>query len=297
MREHGKMTTLFAGMVVFAVCFLLPLCAGFKSHEFRYCQDTSFCRRHRKFDGTIEKATYSVHELHQLTDGSLRGELRNEMDAGSPLTLSVLALADGIFRVKVEELAKGVQRYQVQDVLVGEVPNKAVSGAVFSTADGMATLTVANRRLVIQLAPKPFTAHLELAGKPIISLNPRNRLKWEVLRNKGDPGALEDVTGENDGLWEESFGAHRDTRPKGPASVSMLFRTFLPWPEPTKRIRHQVCVNIPALSSYAFHDFESEQTFSGKRNHATHIPDPKRHVSKSMLLCRNAIVYGCEIAT
>jgi alpha 1,3-glucosidase len=226
MRAHSK-TALLGGSLLVAACILLPLCDAFKSHEFRYCQDTSFCRRHRKFDGTIEKATYSVHDLQQLGDGSLKGELRNEMDASSPLTLSVLALADGIFRVKIDELSKGVQRYQVQDVLVGDVPNKPVQGAVFKVADGVASLTMANRRLVIQLAPKPFTAHLELSGKPVVSLNPQNKLKWEVLKNKGDPGALEDITGDNDGLWEETFGSHRDSRPKGPASVSALTRIHI----------------------------------------------------------------------
>jgi hypothetical protein len=104
------------------VAAITTLSCAFKAEEFRYCQETSFCRRHRKFDGQNNHATYFLHGAKQLEDGSvsgqvfnyllilskqgqggvanvtrdiLAGELKNELNAEKSLTLQVLPLNDG----------------------------------------------------------------------------------------------------------------------------------------------------------------------------------------------------------
>ena len=54
---------------------LTTLTCAFKAEDFRYCQDSSFCRRHRKFDGQNAQATYYLHGAHQLEDGSVSGDI------------------------------------------------------------------------------------------------------------------------------------------------------------------------------------------------------------------------------
>ncbi len=60
-------------MVISVVATLSALTCAFKSEEFRYCQDSSFCRRHRKFDGQNSVSTYFLHEAKQAEDGSVSG--------------------------------------------------------------------------------------------------------------------------------------------------------------------------------------------------------------------------------
>lgn len=55
------------------VAALTTLSCAFKAEEFRYCQDSSFCRRHRKFDGSNAPATYFLHGAQQQADGSVSG--------------------------------------------------------------------------------------------------------------------------------------------------------------------------------------------------------------------------------
>jgi len=199
---------------------LLCLTMAFKAEEFRYCKDSSFCRRHRAFDGTKEEATYSLSEVKMLDDNTVQGELHNLMDKDRPLKLTIAVFSNGVFRVTVDEL-KGIKpRYHVQDVLIGEVVSKPVKGELSLSAD-KATVTFGGRTLELALAPGPFKAVFKLESETVLSLNSRNLLKFEVYRDKGEEGALEDITGINDGLWEESFKAHRDSRPHGPASVGI----------------------------------------------------------------------------
>lgn len=207
---------------VAALVLLLLVVASdaFKAHEFRYCQDSSFCKRHRKFvDIQHPQATYSLHDIKQSPDGIVRGQLRNEMDAHRPLTITIMALADAMFRVKIDEEGGPSKRYEVQDVLVGSTASTIDTSAKLTINGAVATLEAGERSMEINLAPSPFKATAKIGEVPFLMLNSRDLLKWEVLRDKSAPGALEDITGENDGLWEESFGGHRDSRKKGPASV------------------------------------------------------------------------------
>eukprot|EP00292_Cryptomonas_paramecium_P013454 CAMPEP_0113690934 /NCGR_PEP_ID=MMETSP0038_2-20120614/18108_1 /TAXON_ID=2898 /ORGANISM="Cryptomonas paramecium" /LENGTH=217 /DNA_ID=CAMNT_0000612397 /DNA_START=120 /DNA_END=770 /DNA_ORIENTATION=- /assembly_acc=CAM_ASM_000170 len=193
---------------------------AFKAEEFRYCQESSFCRRHRKFDGTNSLATYFLHNAKQLDDGSVSGELRNELNADKQLSFQVIPLDDGVFRLKIDEIGSAIKRFEVPDVIIND-PKNRVARAQWTVDGSTARLTNGERTLTIKLAPERFEAKLEIGGVQILAINSRNLLKWEVYKNKGDQGALEDVTGDNDGLWEESFRAHRDSRPRGPASVGV----------------------------------------------------------------------------
>lgn len=110
----------------------------------------------------------------------------------------------------------------MQDVLLGGTADTSVPGATLKIDqnEGIATLQAGEKSLRVQVYPKPFLLTVELKkGIEVMRMNSRNLLKWEILKNKGAPGALEDITGDNDGLWEESFGAHRDSKPNGPTSV------------------------------------------------------------------------------
>ena len=45
---------------VLAAASVLSLAMAFKEHEFRYCKDSSFCRRQRKNDGSNTQHTFKL---------------------------------------------------------------------------------------------------------------------------------------------------------------------------------------------------------------------------------------------
>ena len=211
-----------SGMLLAAVS-LVTLSMAFKAHDFRYCKDSSFCRRQRKFDGANAAATFKLAGVALQPDNSVQGELTNELH--DKLALKVAILETGVVRLTIDEPnpKAGGPRSKVQEVLVGDVAHKMVRGDL-TVKDGVAVYKSGSHELVMHLAPSPFQAALSFEGHKVMVLNERNLMKWESRRNKGDEGALEDITGDHDGMWEESFGAHRDSKPKGPESIGIDVR-------------------------------------------------------------------------
>ena len=208
---------------VLAAASVLSLAMAFKEHEFRYCKDSSFCRRQRKNDGSNTQHTFKLGGVSMQPDNTLAGELTNTFN--EKLSLRVSLLEGGIARFTVDEPnpKQGGARHQVRDVLVGDVAHRHVKGDL-TVSGGVAVYKSGAHELVMQLAPEPFSAALAFEGNNVMVLNERNLFKWEMRRNKGDEGALEDVSGDNDGLWEESFQAHRDSKPRGPESIGVDVR-------------------------------------------------------------------------
>ena len=208
---------------VLAAASLATLSMAFKEHEFRYCKDSSFCRRQRKFDGTNAAAAFKLGGVALQADNTVLGELTNELQ--DKLSLKVAILETGVVRITIDEPnpKQGGPRHQVQEVLVGDVTHKIVRGDL-SVSNGIAVYKSGAHELVMQLAPEPFSAALSFEGNNVMVLNERNLMKWESRKNKGDEHALEDISGDNDGLWEESFHAHRDSKPRGPESIGIDVR-------------------------------------------------------------------------
>ena len=209
--------------MLLAAASLVTLSMAFKAHEFRYCKDSSLCRRQRKFDGTNAAATFKLAGVALQADNSVLGELTNELH--DKLSLKVAILETGVVRLTIDEPnpKAGGPRSQVQEVLVGDVAHRMVKGDL-TVKDGVAVYKSGSHEFVMHLAPSPFHAALSFEGNNVMVLNERNLMKWESRRNKGDEGALEDISGDNDGLWEESFNAHRDSKPRGPESIGIDVR-------------------------------------------------------------------------
>jgi len=194
---------------------------AFKEEEFRYCKDSSFCRRQRKFEGQDDRATYRLHNVH-VVDNGVVAEMKNALNPDQPLKLRATIYKSGIFRIEIDEAASSKPRYRVKDVLVGDISQHSVKGEL-SVEGGFAKYRSGDHELSLQLDPLPFLARLTYKGEVLFVMNSRNLLKWEVRREKSSEGAMEDITGENDGLWEESFRAHQDSKPNGPESIGVDF--------------------------------------------------------------------------
>jgi hypothetical protein len=187
-------------LALVAASSLVSLSMAFKSEEFRYCKDSSFCRRHRKFAGD-DLVTFRVHNMQEQADNTFTGEMLNAIEPNNPLLLTVAIFDTGVFRMTIDEKNSptGKKRYRVQDVLVGD-PSKQYVKSEMKMDNGKAIITSGDRSLAINVAPFPFQAFLKIGDEKVIVINSENLFRFEVFRDKGAEGALEDrITHENDG--------------------------------------------------------------------------------------------------
>uniref|UniRef100_A0A8B9KNF6 Neutral alpha-glucosidase AB n=1 Tax=Astyanax mexicanus TaxID=7994 RepID=A0A8B9KNF6_ASTMX len=131
------------------------------------------------------------------------------------LLLELYRLQGNITRVKINELKPLKPRFEVPDVLIGEPPTEPLS--VLSRDDNglVLSLGVESQRLIV--SARPFRLDIMEGPEVLLSLNSRGLLAFEHLRLRGGKDK------EEDGLWEETFKSHTDSKPNGPTAVSLDF--------------------------------------------------------------------------
>ncbi|KAJ1562489.1 hypothetical protein HK405_011507 [Cladochytrium tenue] len=122
----------------------------------------------------------------------------------------------------------------------------ATAARVLADDGGSAELRVAapdGRQLVVRVAAQPFSVSVSDAqdggGLPLVVINGRGYLNYELRRRKDDPSdevpaaadeaSLDDRQKEvarlmrevKKDLWEESFGGKKDSKPYGPTSIGV----------------------------------------------------------------------------
>lgn len=109
-------------------------------------------------------------------------------------------------------------RYEVQEVL----PEKLASGRLTETSR---TASSAEYDLgdgtSVRISFTPVRIDVLTDGEVAVTFNSRGLLNFEHLRMKGE--------NEPEGMWEETFKTHADSKPKGPQS-GLMPKTFLLYP-------------------------------------------------------------------
>uniref|UniRef100_A0A674D3F8 Neutral alpha-glucosidase AB n=1 Tax=Salmo trutta TaxID=8032 RepID=A0A674D3F8_SALTR len=137
-------------------------------------------------------------ETLELTNTKLTLQLINDNNKVR-LLLELYRLQGNMTRVKINELKPLKPRFEVPDVLINDPP----TDGVFSLGAGD------SQRLIV--SAKPFRLDIMEGREVLLSLNSRGLLAFEHLR------ILED------GMWEETFKSHTDSKPNGPSSISLDF--------------------------------------------------------------------------
>lgn len=90
----------------------------------------------------------------------------------------------------------------------------------------------------IRLHMSPFLLELDVNGRKAISANSRGLFNFEEYRTEKHPkpapaehaegavpaeASVPDYPYDVDGMYEESFGGHQDTKPRGPSAVALDF--------------------------------------------------------------------------
>jgi len=234
MASKGKLSGLFKGLlfslVIIALVFPLHVVSVDKS-KFRTCSNTAFCQRLRKSD-KFQYQDYEVDASSVVVDESaakMSAKLLNgrfpQQDA---LDLSLNVLGSGAVRVSVREHQARYPRWEAgKDILQADamVP---FSGLRWSKSESDAKASFGLNEVSITF--KPFTVTLLVNGQKSVVINNENLFTFEQYRDKNPKPAVAEgeeapaplkFPYDTDGMWEESFGGHTDTKPRGPSAVGV----------------------------------------------------------------------------
>uniref|UniRef100_A0A671WGQ9 Glucosidase II alpha subunit n=1 Tax=Sparus aurata TaxID=8175 RepID=A0A671WGQ9_SPAAU len=206
--------------------------------NFKTCDQSAFCKRQRALKPG-ESPYRALLETMELTNTRLTLQLINDNNKVR-LLLELYRLQGNITRVKINELKPLKPRYEVPDVLIREPPTEPLS--LLSQDENGVVLSLGAESQRVIVSARPFRLDIMEGRDVLMSLNSRGLLAFEHLRmrkdtqadpegekkEEADPAnqaetAKEEEEKVEDGMWEESFKSHADSKPSGPSAVSLDF--------------------------------------------------------------------------
>ena len=161
--------------------------------KFRTCDQTGFCRRHRKHQ---PKSHYRVDASSIIKEnGRVKATLVGGPAEAVPLPIEITFLTTGVARVRITDPSK--ERWQPPEVLLSKdimltqytVAKEDASSAIFSySTDGVV------KSVVLQFSP--FKIDFQVKGQTMLSINSENMFHFEHTRNKGDVAAADNTEAE-----------------------------------------------------------------------------------------------------
>ncbi|XP_062380384.1 neutral alpha-glucosidase AB isoform X2 [Sardina pilchardus] len=213
--------------------------------NFKTCDQSAFCKRQRALKAG-QSPYRALLDTLELSDSRVTLQLINDNNKVR-LLLELYRLQGNMTRVKINELKPLRPRYEVPDVLVSDPPTEPLS--LLSQDDNGVVLSLgAQRQQRLIVSARPFRLDIVEGPEVLMSLNSRGLLAFEHLRVRKDTQAnpeggeaKENADGEEqqeeaketaeegakeeeiDGMWEETFKSHTDSKPNGPTSISLDF--------------------------------------------------------------------------
>uniref|UniRef100_A0A8C9ZHG4 Glucosidase II alpha subunit n=1 Tax=Sander lucioperca TaxID=283035 RepID=A0A8C9ZHG4_SANLU len=134
-------------------------------------------------------------------------------DQSVRLLLELYRLQGNMTRVKINELKPLKPRYEVPDVLIREPPTDL---SLLSQDENGVVLSLGAESQRVIVSARPFRLDIMEGRDVLMSLNSRGLLAFEHLR-------MQEEEKVEDGMWEETFKSHSDSKPNGPSAVSLDF--------------------------------------------------------------------------
>eukprot|EP00211_Chloroparvula_japonica_P004983 CAMPEP_0119120432 /NCGR_PEP_ID=MMETSP1310-20130426/1470_1 /TAXON_ID=464262 /ORGANISM="Genus nov. species nov., Strain RCC2339" /LENGTH=911 /DNA_ID=CAMNT_0007109909 /DNA_START=1 /DNA_END=2736 /DNA_ORIENTATION=- len=222
-----------AWMVV-VVVVVVGLAEGVDRKKFKKCKDLGFCRRNRELaEETSKGSPFRVEGTFRPRSdewGVLKGRLLNDA-TGDRHTVEVTGYKGGVARLTVQAEDEAHERYATHREVVlpdfASSENRAGTSSAYLEGAHRISLEGADAELVITDA---LQVSVLVGGKPAAVLNERGLLTYERMAPREEvEAALErariagryKLVDSADGGWEENFDGHKDSKPRGPASVGL----------------------------------------------------------------------------
>ncbi|KAF7271187.1 hypothetical protein GWI33_015912 [Rhynchophorus ferrugineus] len=203
--------------IILGVC-LLNIVVAVDKNNFKSCEQSSFCRRLRKYQPGESTYHLDFSALH-ITDNVVEAQLINTQVPEVNLKLTLTAIIGNIFRVSVDEVNGLHSRYKPQFALNGD-PQETKLEVV---ARNLEQVTVSSGDSKVVLTAKPLKIEFYTKDKLVNVVNSKGLFAFEHYRNKPAEGETDPQIQDDPGAWEENFKSHHDTKPRGPSAIAADF--------------------------------------------------------------------------
>uniref|UniRef100_A0A671KWB9 Neutral alpha-glucosidase AB-like n=1 Tax=Sinocyclocheilus anshuiensis TaxID=1608454 RepID=A0A671KWB9_9TELE len=198
---------------VFCVCLFFSSAFAVDRGNFKTCDQSSFCKRQRALKPG-QSPYRALLETLELSDSRLTLQLINDNNKVH-LLLELYRLQGNMTRVKINEL-KPLKPLTSARLCFFPLPLIPLLSVLSKDDNGIVlSLGAESQRLIV--SARPFRLDIMEGPEVLLSLNSRGLLAFEHLHLR------KDTDKEEDGLWEETFKSHTDTKPNGPTSISLDF--------------------------------------------------------------------------
>ncbi|GAA5893633.1 uncharacterized protein JCM6883_003587 [Sporobolomyces salmoneus] len=249
-----RLTTLFSSLFLLLALNLISPTLAVKRGDFKTCDQSGFCKRNRQLaDRATEagkkwKSPYEIIDQPSFERGRLRASIANVLFPAIKFSLEVRFQKDGVARVLMDEVDGLRQRYnEAANWAVQSQPELAVDDQEFKVDIGKERTSIkyAGGKHEVKIEHKPVKVTFLRDGQPHIVLNERGLLNMEhfrvktvgeapeevVVQDPDNPGEQRVIVKEDafpgflpeneNGMWEETFNGKKDSKPKGPESLSL----------------------------------------------------------------------------
>uniref|UniRef100_A0AAQ4QDJ3 Neutral alpha-glucosidase AB n=1 Tax=Gasterosteus aculeatus aculeatus TaxID=481459 RepID=A0AAQ4QDJ3_GASAC len=199
--------------------------------NFKTCDQSAFCKRQRALKPG-DSPYRALLETMELTNTRLTLQLINDNNKVR-LLLELYRLQGNMTRVKINELKPLKPRFEVPDVLITEPSTEPLS--LLSQDENGVVLSLGTESQRVIISARPFRLDIMEGPEVLMSLNSRGLLAFEHLRMRKDTSLLIHILAQwmisifkeeeekVDGMWEETFKSHSDSKPNGPSAISLDF--------------------------------------------------------------------------
>nr|CAB3248267.1 neutral alpha-glucosidase AB-like [Phallusia mammillata] len=260
MSIYIKQSKRCLGFQLLAIVFLMIMdeTEAVDAGNFKRCDQSAFCQRQRNFKPEISPYVTNIDSLRKIDNSHFALDITNTQN-NKAFVLDLFALEDSTLRLKINEAQPIAERYEVPNTIEDvkaqnmiAVPNLKNGSIVFHLGD--------NTNIQAVISCSPFRLDIYDEKEPVFSVNSRNLMHIEHLRQKPVPKPHEEKTkpeepenpdeeqaeqGENEeedkqeeqepqeeekeesdpddqpGMWEETFKTHTDSKPRGPESIGL----------------------------------------------------------------------------
>ncbi|CAF0913171.1 unnamed protein product [Rotaria sordida] len=196
----------------------IPSIENVDRSNFKTCEQSSFCRRQRKYKPDISPYEIDLNSTKIIKNGHLRFLLLNTLKSHIKFKLEIFTLEHNSLRIKINELNPIRKRYEVKYSLVGEL--KLVNMNITKSDEKQIEVNFGERTKFL-LNAKPFRLDLFTNDIFVMSVNSKNMFNFEYYRKKPESNKTATNNNNEDGMWEETFKNHHDSKPYGPSSIGV----------------------------------------------------------------------------
>ncbi|CAG9763272.1 unnamed protein product [Ceutorhynchus assimilis] len=187
-------------------------------NNFKTCEQSSFCRRLRKYEPGNSVYHLDLSSL-QVNENSIEASLVNSEVPAANLKLHLQAVVGNIFRVTVDEVNGLHPRYKPQFALNGEPQVNKLE----VLERNLETVTVKCGSNKVKVTANPLKLEFYQSEQLVAVVNGKGLFAFEHYRNKPAEGETDVQIKDDPGAWEENFKSHHDSKPRGPSAIGADF--------------------------------------------------------------------------